>query len=133
MTVEKALQTGRDIIEDGTVFVCGTAAVVSRGISMVTDWYDREGDPFLCPPTALIVVPPVGHSIEECYQAVSRCTGNFLESVKYLGQVIVFPFEIPIPVPDKFPRFLRLETLFVVDFMSVSYRQFVACIHEPHN
>ena len=86
MTVEQALQMARDIIGDGTVFVCGTAAVISRGISMVTE-INADGNPFLCPPTALIVVPPVGHSIEECYQAVSRCTGNFLESVKLLGQV----------------------------------------------
>lgn len=81
-TVDEALKLTRDLIKDGTIFICGTAAMISRGISMVS-----ELEEFLCPPSLVIMATPLGRSLEEYYQGLNRGTGDFLGSLQILGQV----------------------------------------------
>ncbi len=86
MTVEEALREARQLIGDGTIFICGTPAMISRGISMVSE-LTCSGGTFLCPPSLVIMATPLGRSLEEYYQGLNRGTGDFLASLALLGQV----------------------------------------------
>lgn len=67
----------------GTIFVCGTPTMVARSLSVVT--VTEEG--FRAPPSLIVMVAPPGTNLEEFFQGFSRGTGDFLESLKILGQV----------------------------------------------
>ena len=74
----------------GTIFVCGTPTMVARSLSVVT--ITKEN--FRAPPSLIVMVAPPGTNLEEFFQGFSRGTGDFLESLKILGQVIIL--QIPL-------------------------------------
>lgn len=77
ITIEATLKRAREENPDGTILVCGTAAMISRGISIVT-----TVDNVTHPPTLVIMATPLGRSLEEFYQALNRGTGDFLHAVR---------------------------------------------------
>ena len=65
--------------------------MISRGISIVSELKQVLDDGrkmvFLCPPSLVIMATPLGRSLEEYYQGISRGTGDHLQSLKTIGQV----------------------------------------------
>ncbi len=85
---DEALQMARDAAGTTTIFVCGTAEMTSRSLSVVTELHNSNSEvAFLCPPTLVTNVSPIGRSCEEFFQGLSRGTGDFKSSLAELGQV----------------------------------------------
>ncbi|KAK9809489.1 hypothetical protein WJX73_003858 [Symbiochloris irregularis] len=76
----QAMQEARKLAGARTVIVAGTADSLSRSLSVVS----QLGD-FVCPPTMVMAVHPVGRSIEQFFQAASRSTGDLKGSLHALG------------------------------------------------
>ena len=84
--VDEVLVAARKMVGIGTIFVCGTPTMVARSLSVVT--VTEEG--FRAPPSLIVMVAPPGTNLEEFFQGFSRGTGDFLESLKILGQVRIY-------------------------------------------
>ena len=98
VSVAEALNYVRqELANDGTIFVCGTSPMISRGISMVSKNLEQT---FLYPPTLVIMATPLGRSLEEYYQGLNRGTGDFLNSIEALRQVLFTPTPMDSPCSD---------------------------------
>ena len=71
--------------------------MISRGISMVSELkqiINGRESVFLCPPSLVVMATPLGRSLEEYYQGISRGTGDHLQSLVHIGQVYPSPTHV---------------------------------------